>query len=168
MENSAKIVTLLDLCGHEKYSKIYFILIKILLYLKTTMFGLTGLIPDYAMIIIGLNMGISRMTKEHLGLVFYLKIPFFFVLTKIDICPENIFKETIGDLKTLLKKLKKDMLPIEIKDNQVTDEHLTKYAEELKNFKICPIFIVSSVTLQGIPQIIKFFSKMDNRDTINP
>ena len=34
----------MDLCGHEKY-------------LKTTMFGLTGLLPDYAMIIIGLNMG---------------------------------------------------------------------------------------------------------------
>lgn len=76
----------MDLCGHEKY-------------LKTTMFGLTGLLPDYAMIIIGLNMGISRMTREHLGLVYYLKIPFFVVLTKIDLCPENIYKETMTDLK---------------------------------------------------------------------
>jgi GTPase len=45
VENSKKIVTIVDLCGHEKY-------------LKTTMFGLTGLVPDYAMIVIGLNMGI--------------------------------------------------------------------------------------------------------------
>ena len=76
----------MDLCGHEKY-------------LKTTMFGLTGLLPDYAMIIIGLNMGISRMTREQLGIVFYLKIPFFVVLTKIDLCPDNIYKQTINDLK---------------------------------------------------------------------
>ena len=44
-------------------------------------------------------MGISRMTWEHLGLVFYLKIPFFVVLTKIDLYPDNIYKETINDLK---------------------------------------------------------------------
>jgi len=43
--NSKKIMTMCDLCGHEKY-------------LKTTMFGLTALIPDYVMIIVGLNTGI--------------------------------------------------------------------------------------------------------------
>ena len=32
VENSTKVVQLIDLCGHEKY-------------LKTTMFGLTGLFP---------------------------------------------------------------------------------------------------------------------------
>jgi GTPase len=51
------------------------------------MFGLVGLCPDYAMIVIGSNMGISRMTKEHLGITLALKIPFFIVLTKIDMCP---------------------------------------------------------------------------------
>ena len=53
--NSKKIVTFIDLCGHEKY-------------LKTTMFGLQGLLPDYSMILIGANMGLSKMTKEHLGI----------------------------------------------------------------------------------------------------
>jgi hypothetical protein len=44
-----KSVTLVDLCGHERY-------------LKTTVFGLTGMLPDYAMLIVGANMGVSRMT----------------------------------------------------------------------------------------------------------
>jgi GTPase len=35
-------------------------------------------------------MGITRMTREHIGLSIALKIPIFFVLTKIDIAPENI------------------------------------------------------------------------------
>jgi len=50
VENSQKIVSFLDLCGHEKY-------------LKTTMFGLVGLMPDYSMIVVGANMGVSRMTR---------------------------------------------------------------------------------------------------------
>ena len=49
------------------------------------MFGLVGLLPDYSMIIVGANMGVSRMTKEHLGISLALKIPIFIVITKIDI-----------------------------------------------------------------------------------
>lgn len=43
------------------------------------------------------------MTKEHMGITIALKIPFFIVLTKIDLCPDNIFKETMSFLKKLLK-----------------------------------------------------------------
>lgn len=83
--NSQKLVTFLDLCGHEKY-------------LKTTMFGLVGLLPDYCMVIVGANMGVSRMTKEHLGITLALKIPLFIIITKLDISPESVYQET---LKTL-------------------------------------------------------------------
>jgi len=41
---SDKAITFLDLCGHEKY-------------LKTTVFGLTGMLPDYGMVVVGANMG---------------------------------------------------------------------------------------------------------------
>ena len=51
------------------------------------MFGLVGLMPDYSMIIVGANMGIQRMTKEHLGISLALKVPIFVVVTKIDIAP---------------------------------------------------------------------------------
>ena len=93
VKGSKKIVTLLDLCGHEKY-------------LKTTMFGLIGMTPDYSMIIVGSNMGLSKMTKEHLGITLALKIPFFIVVTKIDLCPENVYKDTMD---TLFKILNSDL-----------------------------------------------------------
>jgi len=67
---------LVDLCGHEKY-------------LKTTINGLTGLSPDYGCVVIGANMGLQKMTKEHIGLCLFLKIPFFIILTKVDLAPEN-------------------------------------------------------------------------------
>lgn len=80
--HSEKLVTFLDLCGHEKY-------------LKTTMFGLVGLMPDYAMIVVGANMGVSRMTREHLGITLALGVPFYFVITKVDICPPAVYEETL-------------------------------------------------------------------------
>jgi GTPase len=43
-------VTLVDCCGHERY-------------LKTTVSGLTGMLPDYGIVVVGANMGVSRMTK---------------------------------------------------------------------------------------------------------
>ena len=42
--------------------------------LKTTMFGLTGICVDYAVIVIGANMGVVGMTREHLGILLYLEI----------------------------------------------------------------------------------------------
>ena len=77
VDKSTKIVSLVDLCGHEKY-------------LKTTMQGMVGLAPDYAMIVVGANMGVSRMTKEHMGISLALKLPFFIVVTKIDMTPDEI------------------------------------------------------------------------------
>ena len=35
------------------------------------------------------------MTREHLGISIAINLPFFIVITKIDISPENKFKETL-------------------------------------------------------------------------
>lgn len=72
-----KLVNLIDLCGHEKY-------------LKTTMLGMVGMVPDYILIVVGANFGLSRMTKEHLGIALALEIPFFIVMTKIDLVPNEV------------------------------------------------------------------------------
>lgn len=61
------------------------------------------MIPDYSLIIVGANMGVSKMTREHLGVSLFLKIPFAIVLTKIDIAPENVYAETIENIKGLIK-----------------------------------------------------------------
>lgn len=75
-------ISFIDLAGHERY-------------LKTTVFGMTGCMPDYVMLMIGSNAGIIGMTKEHLGLALALNVPVFVVITKIDMCPANILESTI-------------------------------------------------------------------------
>ena len=67
------------------------------------MFGLVGLMPDYAMIVVGANMGISRMTREHLGISLALGVPIFFVITKVDIAPQEVYDDTISTLHKILK-----------------------------------------------------------------
>ena len=64
-----KYYTLVDLAGHEKY-------------LKTTLLGLSSVPIDHFSILIGAN-GVSKMTKEHLGIALALKKPLTIILTKI-------------------------------------------------------------------------------------
>ncbi|KAI8925645.1 P-loop containing nucleoside triphosphate hydrolase protein [Entophlyctis helioformis] len=88
--NASKVITFLDLAGHEKY-------------LKTTVFGMTGCSPDYVMLMVGANAGIIGMTKEHLGLALALQVPVYIVITKIDMCPKNVLESTINQLVKILK-----------------------------------------------------------------
>ena len=67
-----KSIIMIDLCGHEKY-------------LKTTLYGIMGYYPDYAIVIIGGNRGMLKMTREHVKILHHLKIPIILVITKTDI-----------------------------------------------------------------------------------
>ena len=147
VSRSSRLVTFLDLCGHEKY-------------LKTTIFGLAGLMPDYAMIVIGANMGITRMAKEHIGLSLALKIPMFFVFTKIDLAPENIYKDNMNLLKRILASPAANRVAIPVE----ADTNVSNLAQMMES-KASPIFTVSNVTGQGIEQLKTFIGGLQTRTT---
>ncbi|CAK80307.1 unnamed protein product (macronuclear) [Paramecium tetraurelia] len=153
VEKSRKIVTFLDLCGHEKY-------------LKTTIFGLVAMIPDYSLIIVGANMGVSKMTREHLGVSLFLKIPFAIVLTKIDIAPQNVYNETIENIKGLIRSpaIKRTAVVFDEKSEM---EEIDKWAALMHGNNVVPIFQVSSVSGNGLQQLTRFISRVPNRDEIN-
>lgn len=141
VSQSDKIITLLDLCGHEKY-------------LKTTLFGLTCLKPNYTMIVIGANMGIQRMTKEHLGIALALRIPIFVVVTKIDIAPEEIFEQTLDYLIKILKSPGAQKIPVVAHKG----DDLTSYTESISSGNLCPIFCISNVSGNGIEELKAFMA----------
>jgi len=141
LEQSIKTISFHDLAGHEKY-------------LKTTIYGLTGLLPNYAMLIVSANQGVLQMTKEHLGLVVALKIPFFVVLTKIDITPHERTIRTIQELKKLLKIPGVSKVPLMVKDK----EDPIVAALNIEKSSIVPIFQVSAVNGDGMPNLIKFLN----------
>lgn len=87
-------------------------------------------------------MGVSRMTKEHIGISMALKIPMFVVVTKLDLAPENIYQDTINTLCKILKGSACNLKSILVNDA----DDLDKIAEFMPNKSICPIFPISNVT----------------------
>ena len=140
VQNSAKIVHLLDMCGHEKY-------------LKTTVHGLTSLFPDYCLLVIGANMGISKMTKEHLGISLALNLPVIIVFTKIDLAPENVYNDNIKKILKIMK-VNCNKSPMLIKSK----EDIDSVKNNIKSGKICPIFSVSNLEATGIDTLRYFMS----------
>lgn len=146
MARATKIVTFIDLAGHEKY-------------LKTTVFGLTGCLPDYVMICIGANMGITRMTKEHLGIALALKLPVCIVITKIDICPPNILQQTLKQLQKILKSPAAKKFPTLIK----SADEVVEYCKQEAAVRLVPIFQCSNVTGEGLEHLRLFLNLLPPR-----
>ena len=146
---SDHVITLLDLCGHEKY-------------LKTTMYGVSALLPHYAVILIGTNMGVQRMTKEHLGIVISLNIPFFIVFTKVDIAPKEVKEKTINTFTSLLKTgLQKSVF------NVKSEKEAESAAKLIPMGNLVPIFQVSTVTGEGLDELKSFLSRLIPKNYIN-
>eukprot|EP01065_Artemidia_motanka_P047991 TRINITY_DN7638_c0_g1_i1.p1 TRINITY_DN7638_c0_g1~~TRINITY_DN7638_c0_g1_i1.p1 ORF type:complete len:772 (+),score=240.78 TRINITY_DN7638_c0_g1_i1:129-2444(+) len=140
-DRSAKVFTLYDLAGHERY-------------LKTTVLGMTGTAPDYACIVISANNGIQRMTKEHLGLCLALRIPFFVVITRIDATPGNVLQSTVESVTKMLKLPSVRKLPYFIK--RMEDVYVC--AKNVKEDRVAPIFQVSNVSGAGIEELLRFLN----------
>lgn len=136
-----KVITLVDLAGHEKY-------------LKTTIQGLSGQNIDYSMVLVGGNMGVQRMTREHLGLLMAFHIPLFVVITKIDMCPPQILKETIANIKKLIKSKNINRVPYPVRDM----ESVKTAIEGMKSNTMVPLFKVSNVNGNGLDILLKFLS----------
>ncbi|OMJ17058.1 GTP-binding protein 1 [Smittium culicis] len=131
---SSKIVAFHDLAGHEKY-------------LRTTVFGLTGGLPEAVMLVVGANAGMIGMAKEHLGLTLALKLPVFIVVTKVDMCPANVLEATIKQLFKLLKSNGCRKVPLYIKSTKDVIEAATLHSG---SDRTCPVFLVSNVSGNGL------------------
>jgi GTPase len=132
VNQSDKIVSFFDLAGHEKY-------------LRTTIYGLTSMCPDYCLIMIGANMGISNMTREHIGLCLTLKIPFIIIVSKIDIVPVNILEENMKKINSICKNGAKKV-PYHIKSK--TD--IIHVIKNIKSDNIVPIIQISNVNSHNL------------------
>jgi elongation factor 1-alpha len=144
--NSSKLISFIDVGGHEKY-------------LKTAIRGLLSHNPDYAMLIIAGNTGVSTMTKEHLGIALSLKIPIFIVITKKDITPSEVLSNNIENLITLLKSPGVNKIPIIIED--IDDIAIS--VRNMKGGRIAPIFIISNKNGVGLDLLRKFLNLLPPR-----
>lgn len=151
VHQSTKIVTFYDLAGHEDY-------------LRTTIYGLTSICPDYCIIMVeAKNMlenqtvnndnkyattdssGINHMTREHIGLCLALKIPFIIVVSKIDQTPPEMLETNISKINELCRhNIMK--IPYTIKN----EKDVLNVTKNIKSDSIVPILQISNVTGYGL------------------
>ncbi|MGQ9781175.1 MAG: GTP-binding protein [Nitrososphaeria archaeon] len=143
---SSKIVNLIDLAGHEKY-------------LKTTLRGILGNLPDYSLLVVSANSGIVGTFKEHLGISLALKIPVIICVTKIDLAPENRLRDTLDDIIRVLKLPGINQIPHIVKSK----DDIVLAARHIRSGRIVPIFQVSNLKGDGLQELKKFFNILPPR-----
>lgn len=147
VNKSFKIITFYDLAGHEKY-------------LKTTIYGLTSIYPDYCLIMVGANVGISHMTREHIGLCVTLKIPFIIIITKIDIAPLNILEETITNINMIIKNgIRKKPYMIKNRDD------IFNAIKLMNSETIIPVMQISNVSNINLDLLKSFLNLLPLKNT---
>lgn len=134
--NSTKIVTFLDLAGHKKY-------------LRTTISGLSGYYPHYAMLVVSSSSGVVNMTQEHLNILLALEVPFFVVVTKTDVTSAGC---AIRGVKQFLRMVGVRRVPLVVNSS---DDMISAGASGL-SANVVPIFCLSSVTGEGLELLTRF------------
>jgi len=141
---ASKVIALMDLAGHPKYT-------------KTTVFGLTGYAPHFAMLVVSANSGgLVGTTREHLGYALALEVPIFFVVSKLDLCEGSKGRETI---ESTIKQLESILTSPGVKKvpyRVTSEDSALTAASSLTSQTVSPIFEVSSVTGVGIDLLLKF------------
>ncbi|KAL6809601.1 P-loop containing nucleoside triphosphate hydrolase protein [Trichoderma sp. SZMC 28015] len=142
-KHSAKVITFSDLAGHEKY-------------LRTTVFGLLSSSPDFCLLMVAANNGLVGMSKEHLGIALALNVPVMVIITKIDICPPNILKETISQVNKIMKSPGARKMPTFITNREECINTATQFVSK----RICPVFQVSNVTGENLDLVRTFLNML--------
>ncbi|KAG9221124.1 hypothetical protein CCMSSC00406_0005437 [Pleurotus cornucopiae] len=144
---AAKIVSFIDLAGHERY-------------LKTTLYGLTSGAPSCIILIVGANAGLIGMSKEHLAIGLALGVPIVVCITKIDMTPANVLAETQKQVVKILKSPGCRKVPVFVKSTEVAVELAQCFGRE----KLCPIFQLSNVTGEGLDHFRTFLNLLPSSE----
>jgi len=154
-QHSTKVIKFIDLAGHEKYQ-------------KTTVRGMVGLSPDYALLTIAPGSTTSSSfpdiaTEQHLTIALALDVPLLLVITKTDVMPESVVQSTLTTIERLLERAgKKAVLVGDSMSHRhhhgstitTTDSASTTTIDEKTD--AVPIFLVSNVTGDGLDGLRDF------------
>lgn len=136
-DRSSKLVTFMDLAGHRRY-------------IRTTVQALTGYSPHHAMLVVASGTeGVNAMTKEHLVIALALELPFFIVVTKIDVTPPDTI---LMELKNIVTAMGCRKVPLLVTTD---DDMLTAGSQQLSE-QIVPIFCMSNITGDGLSLVTRF------------
>lgn len=164
-KESSKIVKFFDLAGHEKC-------------LKTTIKGLIHNKPNYVIITIEANKGITDITKQHIALCRSHNVPFMILITKVDIVNRQKYVKTERELGAMLKTHFQLMAnPICDMDDAIRiAEQLHMQTQKKQPFtkgqvttsNLVPVLDISCVTGEGMALLKKVLYRLKPNRKYNP
>jgi len=143
-KESYRVITLMDLAGHEKY-------------LKTTIHGVASGMADYALVLVNSRHPPTHMTHHHLNLCVSFGIHVIIIFTKIDGCPEHASKTSKAEVCKMLRRSDIGKQPFEIR----TEEDIATCIGKLST--LAPIISTSCVTGEGIELLQKILFALPKR-----
>ncbi|DBA84075.1 TPA: hypothetical protein ACH3X1_006557 [Trebouxia sp. C0004] len=87
--SARRVLRFIDLGGHEKY-------------LKTALYGMTCMLPDYVLVCVCPLSGLSRVSHEHLAVALALEVPVACVITKADVAPLEAVDQVLQDVRRVI------------------------------------------------------------------
>lgn len=138
---AVKLVTLVDLCGSDKY-------------FKTTVSGLTAQAPDYAAVVVGADEGVTRTTVAHEAIARALCVGVFYVVSKADAGLDAVERAT-RQLQELLVVPGSRRVPLRVHSRD--DASLAARALGAGE-PIAPLFALSSVSGEGMELLRHFLN----------
>uniref|UniRef100_F1KSM9 GTP-binding protein 2 n=1 Tax=Ascaris suum TaxID=6253 RepID=F1KSM9_ASCSU len=129
VEQSTKLITLIDLAGDRRY-------------LKTTIYGLTAYAPHFCALVVSATTGPTAVTREHLGFAIALNIPVLVIITKLDLVDDCTAEKVVRNVEGLLRRPAMNRVPKRV---QCTGDAV-QCASSMLNENVVPIFVISNVT----------------------
>uniref|UniRef100_A0A6G1SHF0 GTP-binding protein 2 n=1 Tax=Aceria tosichella TaxID=561515 RepID=A0A6G1SHF0_9ACAR len=149
IESSSRIVTLIDLAGHQRY-------------LSTTLFGLGSHSPDLVLIVISAISSITNITTDHISLALGMEKSLAIVINKVDLASKDLQDACYDELVRALQMIHPEITPQMI----ITLNDAMVAGARLDDSNHLPIFFTSCVTGFGLQALYAFFNEISTR--INP
>jgi len=145
VESAEKLVSFVDTVGHEPW-------------LRTTIRGIVGQKLDYGLLVVAADDGVTRVTKEHLGILLAMDLPTIVAITKKDRVDERRIAGVEKQIFDLLRIVGK--IPLRVKSK--SDLHLI--SNKLNKGVIVPIIQTSSVTRAGLDLLDQLLFQLPKRN----
>lgn len=148
IESSSKIVTLIDLAGHQRY-------------LSTTLFGLGSHSPDVVLLVISAKSTITHLTTDHISLALGIEKSLAIVINKIDLATKEEQENCYDEIVKAIHMLHPDITPTKISG---LDDAIAA-SLRMNDSKEVPIFFTSCVTGHGLNFLYEFFNEVSPKFT---
>ncbi len=137
-----RVVSFVDTVGHDPW-------------LRTTIRGIVGGKLDYGLLTVAADDGVTRTTREHLGILLGTELPTIVAMTKVDIVDSSRRNTVEQEIERMLRDVGRTPLPV---DRYGVDTAVQELGEQ-----VVPIVATSAVSGEGLETLDAIFARLPKR-----